>query len=100
MKARVPALSKNERNKAKAEIEKMADEILEQKYEQAMRRFMKISCHVLNEHYSFGKHRLSKFINEVGKLSAEADEDEIFWEHIDRIVIDALGLPFQRDYSE
>lgn len=61
---------------------------------------MKISCHVLNEHYNFGKHRLSKFINEVGKLSAEADTDEIFWEHIDRVDIDYLGLPFDREQEE
>lgn len=37
MKARLPALSKNQKEKARAEIEKMADEVLSQKYEQAMR---------------------------------------------------------------
>lgn len=27
-------------------------------------------------------------------------EDEIFWEHIDREVIDYLGFPFERDYTD
>ena len=26
--------------------------------------------------------------------------DEIFWEHLDRYVIDYLGIPFERDYSD
>ena len=93
MKARLPALSKNHLKQANAEIDKM----IKDKHEQSIRRYMKIMCHVLNEHYGFGKHRLSKVISEIGKLSAEADTDEIYWEHIDRIVIDYMGLNFKRE---
>ena len=93
MKARVPTLSKNQLKKVNAEIDKM----IKHKHEQSIRRYMKIMCHVLNEHYGFGKHRLSKVISEIGKLSAESDTDEIFWEHIDRIVIDYMGLNFKRE---
>ena len=96
MKARLPALSKNQLKKANAEIDKM----IKDKHEQSIRRYMKIMCHVLNEHYGFGKHRLSKVISEIGKLSVEADTDEIYWEHIDRIVIDYMGLNFKREQEE
>lgn len=100
MKARLPALSNNQKKKARAEIEKMADEVLSQKYEQAMRRFMKITCHVLNEHYGFGKHRLSVVCSEIGKLSSEHDNDELFFEHLDRVVIDYLKMNFPRESEE
>lgn len=100
MKARVPVLSKSQNKKAKAEIERMVDKLLEEKHEQAMRRFIKLACIVLNEEFGFGLHRLSKFVKAIGTLSEQADTDEIFWEHVDRRVIDQLGLPFERDYSD
>lgn len=97
MKARLPALSSNQRAKAIAEVEKMVKEEMTKQSEQIVRRNMKLMCHALNEFFGFGKHRLSKLISEIGKLSAEADTDEIFWEHIDRVDIDYLGLPFERE---
>ena len=97
MKARVPALSKNQRKKAQAEVQIMVNKEIEKQTEQITRKNFKLMCHVLNEHFGFGKHRLSKVISEIGKLSAEADKDEIFWEHIDRVDIDYLGLPFERE---
>ena len=97
MKARLPALSNNQRAKAIAEVEKMVKEEMTKQSEQIIRKNMKLMCHVLNEFFGFGNHRLSKVISEIGKLSAEADKDEIFWEHIDRVDIDYLGLPFERE---
>lgn len=35
--------------------------------------------------------------NTFGKLRAEHDQDEIFWEHLDRVVIDEMKLDFKRD---
>lgn len=97
MKARVSVLSKNQQKRALAEIDKMTDEVIEKKMAQVTRRLLKLVCHVLNEHFQFGKHRLSLVINEIGKLSTEHDDDELFYEHLDRIVIDYLGLPFERE---
>lgn len=100
MKARISVLSKNQQKKALAEIDKMTDEVIEKKMAQVTRRLLKLVCHVLNEHFRFGKHRLSLVINEIGKLSTEHDDDELFYEHLDRIVIDYLGLPFEREQEE
>lgn len=42
---------------------------------------------------------MSNLIIEIAELIKEADTDVIFWEHIDRHVIDRLGLKFERDYT-
>ena len=33
------------------------------------------------------------------KMLEESSKDEVYWEHIDRVVVDKLGLPFERDYT-
>ena len=76
MKARVPALSKNQRKKAQAEVQIMVNKEIEKQTEQITRKNFKLMCHVLNEHFGYGKHRLTKVISKIGKLSAEADKYE------------------------
>ena len=49
---------------------------------------------------SQSKKRLSSLISKMAETLIEANRDEIFWEHADRIVIDQLGLQFERDYTE
>lgn len=65
MKARVSVLSKNQQKKALAEIDKMTDKVIEKKMAQVTRRLLKLVCHVLNEHFQFGKHRLSLVIKRL-----------------------------------
>ena len=43
--------------------------------------------------------RLTKLLIKFNELVKESSEDEIFWEHIDRQVIDRLGFDFERDYT-
>lgn len=62
------------------------------------RKLFKLMCYVLYEEYGF-KDRCKNVINKIAALSAEADTDEVFWEHIDKIVIDYMKLPFDRDYT-
>lgn len=64
-------------------------------------RFFKLFCVCLNQEFGFGKHRLSKLIQAVNDISTEREQDEIFWAHIDRIVIEYIGLDFKReDYDK
>lgn len=64
-------------------------------------RCLKINLFVLNRDFRFGKKRANEFYEACGTLLAEAYNDEVFWEHVDRIVIDRLGITeFQRDYTE
>lgn len=70
---------------------------LDEQEQQRVRREYKLVCVVLHELYGFGAGRLSAVLNRLSSLSAEHDEDEIFWEHIDRVVIRELGIPFEKE---
>lgn len=48
----------------------------------------------------FGHDRLVKALEEMTEVIKHSNEDEVFWEHLDRVVIDQLKLPFKHDYTE
>lgn len=62
-----------------------------------MRRFFKLMCVALHEQFGFGRVRLAQAIAAIEKLSIEHEWDEIFWNHIDRVVVDELKLNFERE---
>lgn len=92
MKARMP-MSTKQKTLIRQEIQKELD----RQEQQRIRREYKLLCVVLHELYGFGAGRLSAALNRLSSLSAEHDTDEIFWEHIDRVVIRELGIPFEKE---
>ena len=46
---------------------------------------------------AWAKKRLEFLIDSVNKLMNEVLTDEAFWEHLDRVVIDELGIEFERE---
>lgn len=64
-------------------------------------RCLKIFLFVLHRDYGFGKKRLTDFYNACGALLATADTNVVFWEQIDRSIVDELGFTeLGRDYTE
>ena len=62
---------------------------------------MKIIFVTLNKEFSFGHDRLFRLLKEAEKLMIENQGNEILWDKIDELLIDRLGLPFDReDYEE
>lgn len=99
MKAHIP-LPAATRKQIKTEAKKLVKKEWSKQEERALRRDMKLTLYVLYQFFGFGFSRLSKVIIERGTLAKEYDTDEIFWEHIDRLLIDQIGLPLERDYTE
>lgn len=99
MKARIP-ISKKQKEYLRNEAQIVIQEEVEKQRNDFTRKLFKLMCYVLNEKHGFGKMRLSHLINDIGELVEESDTDEIFWEHLDRHIIDRMGLPFDRDYSD
>ena len=63
-------------------------------------RCLKIFLYVLARDYHFGKKRANEYYEKCGELLKQVDYDEVFWEHIDRVVIDQLEIKeFERDYT-
>lgn len=104
MKARVPRLSKSDKRKIKSEIkfeiDKMWKEMEQEKEDDLTRRILKTFIYVMHEKHGYGVKRLAALVNDFTKKLEEADNDEVYWEHIDRVVIDKLKLPFKRDYTD
>lgn len=94
MKARMPMPTKQ-----KALIRQEIRRELDRQEQQRVRREYKLLCVVLHELYGFGTGRLSAVLNRLSSLSAEHETDEIFWEHIDRVVIRELGIPFEEEFE-
>ncbi len=99
MNAHIP-MNRKQKNALRKEAQLIIQEEIEKQRNDFTRKVFKLMCYVLNEDNDFGKKRLTKLINNIGNLIKESDEDEIFWEHLDRHVIDRMGMPFERDYSE
>ena len=98
MKAHIPLSGKMKKD-ALAEIKIEVAKEREQVTEQIVRRTLKLVLFELNDNYGFGFSRLNKLIGGVNDLTVKSQDDEIFWEHIDRQLIDRIGLDFQRDYT-
>lgn len=99
MKARLPISSK-QRKRLQQEALAVCKAEVERQKDIMSRRIIKLFCYALNEHYHFGHDRLEQLILKVSELIIEGYDDEIFWEHIDRNLIDRLKLELERDYTD
>lgn len=103
MRARVPKISGNDRKRMLSEVEievkKAWEKVEEEKTIDITRRVLKTIIYTLNTEYGYGIKRISRLFNSFTKMLEESSKDEVYWEHIDRVVIDKLGLPFERDYT-
>ena len=87
-------------NKTKRKVwQEVAKEYERQGQAQA-RRMFKLMCAVYNELYGHGKIRCGRAIERISELSAKHKYDEVCWAHIDRVVIDQMGMEFEREDYE
>lgn len=102
MKARIPVKLKKE---AMAEINRLADreyqKVKDKEIADATRRIFKTIVFALHKDFGFGCDRCAKALKSMTEIIEHSDTDEVFWEHIDRVVIDKLKLEFdRRDYTD
>ena len=97
MKARIkPQFNK----KQKAAIRDAVAEEMRKQGESSIRRMMKLMCVSLNEDFGFGAGRLSRVIECISELSEEYENDEVYWEHVDKRLAQ-IGIPFDpEDYQQ
>lgn len=79
----------------------IAQEYINQSNSESTRRLFKLMCLVLHDDFEFGLKRISRFLDEIIKLSDEKEHDEVFWYHVDKRVIDEIGVQFEyEDYDK
>ena len=60
-----------------------------------MRRFFKFPYITLNKKFGLGKSQLTRFI--IDAVDKTSEYDEIFFRHVDQLLIDKMGIPFERE---
>jgi hypothetical protein len=95
MKARMPI-----NNKVKSRVRQEVANEYERQGQASARRMFKLMCAVYNELYGHGKVRCMRAIAKISELSDKHKYDEVFWTHVDRVVIDQMGLEFEREDYE
>jgi len=96
MKSHIPA-SKRLSHSARQAVAEYNDELQAETF----RRWVKLSAAILHTEFGFGHDRCATFLGKISELSGTDKKDEIFWQHIDRVVIDELKLDFEpENYNE
>ena len=95
MKAKLP-LPKNLKEMAF----RFAKEETERQQKNATRRLYKIMILALVLVFGFGKTRIQRFKDMVNELVEQSATDEAFYYHLDKRLIDQLGLDFEREDYE
>ena len=66
-----------------------------------IRRCYKTVAVALHKKFRFGKKRLLELMQELSDISKLRNTDEVFWKHVDDIIVDEIGLEFNREkYDE
>lgn len=100
MNARITAL-KQLNSKSRQELDKYifdkAMEIYNDEAAGLVRRCFKTLSVALNEKYGFGHDRIIRLFDSSMDIAKLRDTDEIYWKHMDDIVINQIGLEFDRE---
>lgn len=96
MKARIPNSAKLTKKQLQA-AESYSRQVVKADQERLLRQYFKLMCYVLNRDFGFGNKRCFSVIYGISRLAAEHDHDEIFWEHLDRVIVDEMKLDFERE---
>lgn len=96
----IDALSTKHKKELDEYIKKRGMEIYNEESSGLMRRCYKTFAVTLNQQFGFGKARITKLFDSISDISKERDKDEVFWRHIDDIVINQIKIPFERENYE
>ena len=66
---------------------------VDQHQKDVTRRLLKLACVSLHLEFGFGKDRMGRFLMKMNSLMG----DELLWWHIDKLLIDQVGLEFERE---
>ena len=101
MKARIPPRMTCKQKKAiHDEMVREYQKVAAEERDGMARRIIKTMIFCLNKEFGFGVGRCARAFRAFTEHMDTSKDDEAYWEHIDRVVIDQMGLPFERDYTD
>ncbi len=91
-------MSQKQKNELQKYIENEAYKYVLKENRDCIRRMYKLIAIHLNEKHGFGKKRIIDLFEACGKKALEIQkQDEVFWKHVDDIVINQIGLDFEEE---
>lgn len=81
-------------------INRRALQVYDEEATGLIRRCYKTFAVALHSKYGFGKSRLMQLMGELSDISKLRNKDDVFWKHLDDIIIDEIGLEFNRENYE
>ncbi|MBE6745717.1 MAG: hypothetical protein E7569_16070 [Ruminococcaceae bacterium] len=95
MKARIPP-----RKMMNGPSKKVVQSYIDDKESEILRRCLKLAFFTLNREYGFGATRLENVYEKTLQFQRENKSDPIFWEHLDRVLIQEIKLKIPpEDYA-
>lgn len=94
-------MSTKEKKELNEYMAQRAKKIYDEEATGLVRRCYKTFAVVLHQKHGFGRNRLLKVMEELADISKLRDIDDVFWKHLDDIIINEIKLDFEReDYKE
>lgn len=94
-------MSTKEKKELNEYMAQRAKKIYDEEATGLVRRCYKTFAVALHQKYGFGRNRLLKLMEELSDISKLRDIDDVFWKHLDDIIINEIKLDFEReDYKE
>lgn len=100
MKARVDPLTCKQKKVIHDEMVREYKKVAAEERDEMARRIIKTMIFCLNQEFGFGVGRCARVFRAFTEHMDTSKDDEVYWEHIDRVVIDQMKLPFERDYTD
>ena len=90
-------LNKKQREAIDEYIKTRGIEVYQNEAEGDFRRYYKLLAVALNEKFGFGKKRIQEVFEAISEVGKQREHDEVFWAHVDKVVIDQIGIEFERE---
>jgi hypothetical protein len=99
LKAHIP-ITNAQRKRIEQEVEIIAKREIDRERADLTRRLFKTIILALHEEFGFGQKKCLRALGAMTEIIERSDNDEVFLEHIDKVVIDYLKMDFKRDYTD
>ena len=93
-------MSKSERREIDRYSFKRAKEMYDRDMLGCMGRCYKLFVTVLHIKYGFGKQRIMDILKELNSVDMQRQNDQIFWKHVDDVIINELKIDLPRENYE
>ena len=103
MKCRIPQRTQMpglNMKRAREYLREEAIKAVDEQRDMATRRNLKLISYSVNRRYGFGKGRIEELLLFLNRVIEEESEKPDFWRHLDRVVIDEIGIDFDREEYE